>query len=303
MDELAAIRSLIAVKRAASFSAAASELDYTQPAVSKQIAALEQHVGAPLVDRGVRPLRLTAAGDVLAARGEAALGQLRSARAQIDALMRAETGELRVGTFSSAAATFVPEAVNQFTKTNPGVALSLFEGGPETLLARLRAAELDLAVVYDYEGQAELDAADLDVVHVLDDPDDVVLARDHRLARRRRVKIADLAVDRWIFPTLDHDHPVARLISAACTEARFEPDIAFRINDCQGAQALVAAGLGVALLPRLAIHPVHAGVVTRPLSGTVPTRRILVARLKASRGLPVRDLFVDVLREAAGGFA
>jgi DNA-binding transcriptional LysR family regulator len=303
MNDVVWVETLLALRRERSFSGAAVALGYTQPAVSKQIAALERRYGVPLVDRGIRPLRLTQAGEALATHGEAALGRLRAAQTEIDALKRAQGGKLQVGTFSSAAATFLPFAVAQFAQGHEGVTVTLLEAGPQALLDLVRAGEIDLGIVYDYPGHAELDAADLELTPLVDDPDDVLLATDHRLVRRRRITIADLAQDRWIFPTLAHDHPVTRVVSAACTEAGFEPEIAFRINDCQGAQALVAAGLGVSLLPRLAIHPLHRGVVSRPLSGTVPVRRVHAARLKAAHLTPAAAAFLSLLREVAPLFA
>jgi DNA-binding transcriptional LysR family regulator len=303
MDEIAAIGTLLALQRERSFSAAALARGYTQPAVSKQIAAIERRYGTALVDRGTRPIRLTQAGEALARHGEAAIGRLRAAETEIDELIRGERGYLRVGTFSSAAATFMPEAVADFARRHPRVRVTLLEAGPQALVDLIRSGEIDVAVVYDYPGHAELESGELETFDLIEDPDDVLLPPGHALVRRRRLTIADLAGERWIFPTLAEDHPVVRVVTAACTRAGFEPDIAFAINDCQGAQALVAAGLGIALLPRLAIHPLHRGVVTRPLTGSVPARRILAARLRAAHVTPPAAAFVALLRETAPRFA
>src|SRR5919201_1141571 len=132
------LRVLAEVAERGSFSAAADALDYTQSAVSKQVAALEREVGAQLVVREVRPVRLTAAGEALARHARAVLERLATAEAELAAIAALETGRLRVGTYSSAGATLVVQAVAAFRERHPGVKLSLIEASRDKLVHEVR---------------------------------------------------------------------------------------------------------------------------------------------------------------------
>src|SRR6188472_3544187 len=125
--ELRQLRVLQAVGDAGSFSLAADRLDYTQPAVSKIVAGLEREVGATLIDRGTRPLRLTEAGTALARRAGAAFEQLAVAELEVEAIANLSAGSLRVGTFSSAGAAMVVDALGAFRAGHPQIAVSLVE--------------------------------------------------------------------------------------------------------------------------------------------------------------------------------
>src|SRR5512141_1547421 len=165
--ELKQLRVLQAVGEAGSFSAAADRLDYTQPAVAKIVATLERQLGTTLVDRGIRPLRLTEARS----------------------------------------------------------------------------------------------------------------ARGHRLERKRSIRFADLGGENWLLGDFGADSPSFRMIDRRCRDAGFDPHVAYRVNDCQMAQALVAAGEGIALLPRLMLRPANPGVAIRPLATDPPMRRVSALRL------------------------
>src|SRR5919109_4417448 len=133
-----------------SFCGAADALDYTQSAVSKQVAALEREVGTQLVVREVRPVRLTPAGDALARHGRAVLEGLATAEAELGAIAALEAGRLRVGTYSSVGATLVVQAVATFRQRHPGVSITLVEAGRDKLVRDVRAGDLDVAAVFDF---------------------------------------------------------------------------------------------------------------------------------------------------------
>src|SRR3954451_14833185 len=128
-----------------SFSGAADALDYTQSAVSKQVAALEREVGAQLVVRDLRPVGLTPAGEALARHARVVLEQLAAAEAELEAIAALETGRLRIGTYASAGATLVVQAVAAFRKLPPGVELTLIEASRDKLVQGVRSGELDVA--------------------------------------------------------------------------------------------------------------------------------------------------------------
>ena len=237
---------LRAVAAHGSVSAAAEALFLTQPAVSRQLAKLEQEAGTRLLDRTPRGVRLTAAGAALAERAEAIAGQLVAAESEARAFAGLERGVLRVAAFASAAATFVLDAVTAFHGRHPGVELSFREGPLEPSVAALRGGDLDIAVVFRWEEGGGGALGDLHLVHLFDDPMYVALPRDHRFARRREVRLPDLAEEPWI-----HGTQPGGLIQRACVAAGFEPHVVGRTDQTQISQSLVAAGLGVTMVPGL----------------------------------------------------
>src|SRR5213593_1246262 len=223
--DLKQLRVLQAVGEHGSFSAAADTLDYTQPAVSKIVATLERQLGTILVDRGIRPLRLTEAGSALTRRAGAAFEQIAAAELEVEAIANLSAGSLRVGTFSSAGAAMVVDALRAFRKSHPDVDFSITEiGMPSALTRSLRRGDLE---------------------HLLNDPFDVVVPRGHRLERNPTIRFDDLGGESWLLGDFGADSPSFRMIDRRCREAGFNPHVAYRINACQMAQALVAAGEGI----------------------------------------------------------
>ena len=294
------LRVLVELAERGSFSAAADALDYTQSAVSKQVAALEREVGTQLVVREVRPVRLTAAGDALARHGRAVLEGLATAQAELEAIAALEAGRLRVGTYSSVGATLVVQAVAAFRKRHPGIQLTLVEAGRDKLVEDVRAGELDLAAVFDFPALGLRVDEGLESRHLLDEPHDLLLPPDHRLARKRKVAMADLRDEDWLFPTLGPDSPTQKLFAATCAAAGYEPRIVFRVNDCEMFQALVAAGVGVGFLPRLALHPVHPAVVIKSVA-EAPRRRILAVALGGLH-TDAAEAFLGLLQDYAAAY-
>lgn len=298
--ELKQLRVLQAVSETGSFSAAADRLDYTQPAVSKIVATLERQLGTTLVDRGIRPLRLTEAGSVLAQRAAAAFEQIAAAELEVEAIANLSAGRLRVGTFSSAGAAIVVDALRAFRQTHPDVDVSITEiGMPSALTRSLRRGDLDLGVSFDYPEIGDTFGDDLAPVHLLDDPFDVVVPRGHRLDRARTIRFADLGRENWLLGDFGADSPSFRMIDRRCREAGFDPKVVYRINDCQMAQALVAAGEGVALLPRIMLQARNPGVAIRPLASDPPMRRISAIRLATRYLTPATERFTALLAAAS----
>src|SRR6266568_1567389 len=278
--ELRQLRVLQAVGESGSFSAAADRLDYTQPAVSKIVATLERQLGTTLVDRGIRPLRLTEAGSALVRRAGAALEQIAAAKLEVEAIASLSAGSLRVGTFSSAGAAMVVDA-----------------------LRALRSSHPDVGVSFDYPEIGDTFGDDLDREHLLDDPFDVVVPRGHRLERNRTIRFAELGEENWLLGDFGADSPSFRMIDRRCRDAGFNPNVAYRVNDCQMAQALVAAGEGIALLPRLMLRPAHPGVAIRPLATDPPTRRVSALRLSTRYLTPATERFTALLIAASADHA
>jgi DNA-binding transcriptional LysR family regulator len=252
-----------------SFSAAADALAFTQPAVSRQIATLEAEAGTRLVDRSARGVRLTPAGELLVEHAEAILGRLSAAESQLEALAQLDTGRLRLGSFGTASATLTPLAIAAFTAEYPAVDLRLIEGRSNETLPLVAAGEIDLAVVTDVGADAPQDVA---LEHLMDDPFYVALPHGHPLADEPELRMEDLRDESWI----EGRHCGAALFAAA-RDAGFEPHVAFDSADWLGKQGLVAAGVGVTLIPTLALGTVREGLKLRSLGADGPSRRVFLA--------------------------
>ena len=299
MLDVRRMRVLREVAARGSFSAAAEALSFTQSAVSQQVAALERETGTTLLERGSRGVRLTDAGRALVAHADAILARIEDAEEELAALAGLRGGRLRLASFQSAGATLVPRAVKAFHDRHPDVELSMVEAEPDDAQERLRAGDIDLAVVYDFEPLPSL-GEDLELSHLIDDCYDAVLAKDHRLASRSRLRLADLAEDPWIAST---QRCGCRVITeAACRTAGFDVRVAFEADETMAAQALVAAGVGVTIFPRLALNPLHPGVVARSLGRDAPTRRIWAARPAGGYRSPASEAMVQILLDVAEEF-
>src|ERR687898_2525882 len=179
-----------------SFSAAADALSFTQSAVSQQIAALEREAGTTLVQRSARGVRLTEAGEAVVRHAEAIMARLAEAEAELEAIAGLRGGRLRMASFESAGASLMPLAIAAFSSQHPAVELSLSLSEPEDCVPLLRSGDLDLAVVFESAVTAPDDG--IERVHLVEDPMYLVLPRDHPLANRRRLRLADLEGEAWI---------------------------------------------------------------------------------------------------------
>ena len=305
MFDVKQLRVLRAVAEHGSFSAAAEALSYTQPAVSQQIAALERRAGTTLVDRGSRGVRLTDAGRALVDHAEVVLARLAAAEAELEAIAGVRGGRVRVSAFPTAAASILPSAVALFSERHPDVELYFIQAEPGQAATMLRAAELEVAVVYEYRNlaQPEFDTLyeGVELHDLLDDPMYLALPRDHPLTRRRRLRFEDLAGETWIQD--DTGGECGRLHQAACRSAGFEPhSLGFQSDDYNVVQGLIAAGVGVALLPALALTNVRDDIVIRSLGRRAPSRRVAAATLAGRFRSPATAAMLGILEEVAGRF-
>lgn len=281
MLDVRRLRVLRAVAQHGSFAAAAADLQYTPSAVSQQIAALEREAGMVLVVRGARGARLTQAGEVLERHAAIVLGQLHAARAELDDLARLRGGSLRVAAFESAWTTLVPAAIAAFRASHPDVELHLAESDPVESVAAVRDGACDVALVFEPNAvpAATLDGLSRTVVVL--DPLWAVLPEGHPLAAEPVVALERLAGERWVAPTAF----CAQTVRRACAAAGFEPDIVFSSADYGAVQGFVAAGAGVALVPRLALAG-RDRIAARPLAATddhLPPTRTVAAITAAPR--------------------
>jgi DNA-binding transcriptional LysR family regulator len=304
MFDVKQLRVLRAVAEHGSFSAAAEALSYTQPAISQQIAALEKRAGTTLVDRGSRGVRLTDAGQALVEHAEVVIARLAAAEAELEAIAGVRGGRVRMSSFPSAGASLLPPAVALFSERHPEVELTFTEQEPEEAVQLLRSAELEVALVFEYRGmpQPEFDRLyeGIELRHLIDDPMYLALPRQHPAARKPRVRLQDVSDDTWI--QNDTTGPCGRLHLAACTAVGFEPKIGFQSDDYNVVQGLIAAGVGVSLLPALSLTNVREDIVVRSLGSKAPTRRIASATLAGRYLSPATHAMLDILTEAAERF-
>jgi DNA-binding transcriptional LysR family regulator len=302
MHDLRRLRAFHAVARSGSFSVAARELGYTQSVVSHHVAALEREFGLTLVNRGTRPVSITDAGARLLRHAESALGSITAAEDELRAVAGLESGALRIGAFLSASNSFVPDALARFEAAHPDVQIRLEHVEEQEELRHLRSGDLDLAVVYrvreQFKNGREQRDEGFDEAYLADDPYRVVLPPRHPLARRRELRLADLAEERFTAPPGGGFHPYRILLERLCAEAGFEPKIAHEVNDVTVARAFVAAGLGVAVLPELSLPPAQHDVAVRPVREIQPFRSIHATWLRGRR-VPAVAHMVRYLAEAA----
>ena len=305
MFDVKQLKVLRAVAEHGSFSAAADALSYTQPAISQQIAALEKRAGTTLVDRGSRGVRLTDAGRTLVEHAEVVIARLAAAEAELEAIAGIRGGRVRLSSFPTAGASILPPAVAEFTRRHPEVELNFVEREPEDASASLRAAELEIAIVFEYSEmkQPEFDRMyeGIELHHLVDDPMYLALPRDHPLAAKPRVRLNDVAEETWIQESGAHSW-CGSFHEAVCTNAGFQPKVGFRSDDYNVVQGLIAAGVGISLLPGLALTNLREDIVVRSLGKGAPARKIAAATLAGRYRSPATEAMLEILSEVANSF-
>src|ERR687894_356825 len=296
MLDVRRMRVLREVSARGSFSAAAEALSFTQSAVSQQIAALEREAGTILVQRSARGVRLTEAGEALVRHADAVLARLAEAEAELEAIAGLRGGRLRLASFESAAATLMPLAIAAFRGEHPGVELSLIMAEPEDSAPLLRSGEIDIALGFDSRIRGVVDGVARQ--HLISDPMFITMPADHPLARKRNLRLADLADDPWIAGTTDCE--CNRLINRACAVAGFEPRIAFQTDDYTAMQGFVAAGVGVSMIAELGLTSVCEDIVIRSLGRDTPVRQVYAATLADGYRSPATQAMLEILKDVAG---
>lgn len=231
-----------AVARHEHVTRAAHELGVPQSTLSRAITRLETDLGVVLFARHGRTVSLTPAGRTFLASAESALAAVEQAAESVRADADPTTGKVAFGFLHTLGWETVPSLIRQFRAEHPRVRFSLVQNYGEAMLERLRAGELDLCLTSPVPDDPELDGRRLDEQRLR-----LVVPDDHRLATRRRVRLAEAADESFV--TLERGYGMRRLLDAVCAEAGFRPRIAFEGEEAETIRGLVAAGLGVALLP------------------------------------------------------
>ena|SRR5438067_1831688 len=281
-----------------SFSLAAEELGYTQPAISQHLARLERHLGVKLLERAARGITLTPAGEALLAETEGVLSSVRQAERAAKAAGGVVASRLRVGAFPSAAAGLVPGAVREARrrKSHPEIDLDLQVIEADPALRALARGRLDIALMIESPLNPIVVPEGIELLEVTEDPMMIALPPDHRMASRRSIDLAELADEPFLLTELGGTCADSNIMLHACRDAGFAPNVRLESEDYNALQGMAAAGLGVTIVPRMATVGAHPGVVLRPLKGPGPSRTILAAVAKDRD--PFVDAFVEALRVA-----
>ncbi|MFJ3564632.1 MULTISPECIES: LysR family transcriptional regulator [Streptomyces diastaticus group] len=285
---------LRAVVTSGSVTAAAERLGYTPSAVSQQVAALEAQAGTPLLERAGRGVRPTEAGTLLAEHAALIGGQVAVAEAALADLRAGRTGRLAVRYFATAGPGLLAPALARFRREHPGIGVELRLSEPDDPLAEVAEGRAGLGLVVRPDAPAP---PGVDLVHLLDDPYRVALAPGHPLAGRQVVELSDLAKEPWVGS--EPPGPCLHAVLHGCAAAGFTPEVAVECQDYTTAQGFVAAGLGVALIPRLGLAVPHPGVTIRPVRGPEPTRTIQAAVRSGAPRTPALTGLLTALRDAA----
>jgi DNA-binding transcriptional LysR family regulator len=296
---LLVLRTVVATE---SVAAAATRLGLTPSAVSQRLSTLQRDTGLSLFDRRGRGIQPTAAARVLADAADPVIRLLDEIDVLVADLGAGRVGDLVIRYLSSAGSALIPSVTAGLVAEFPRLRLDL-------RLADLPGSDLpppdiDLRVAGQPAGTASGPSADdrYDVEPLVDDCYVAILPLTHPAARRAEVRLADLALDLWVDNTLERGHCRQTLL-AACAQAGFVPGFKVTAHDHAGAVAFVAAGVGVAVLPRLGLGEVPNNLVARPVVHPSPVRRIEIAIRADVAREPAARRAVALLKEHATAFA
>lgn len=279
-------------------TAAARAMNYTPSAVSHQLRALARELGVTLLVHEGRGVRLTPAARILLSHADELFARWEQIRGELAATGGEGLGTLRLCGFSTAAATLLPQVALRLRAERPDTVVQIIEAAPEECFDLLLADKADVAVVVATSTLPPSMDPRFDQEPLLDDPLDVLLPTQHSLASRSSVDLSETAAEPWI---LDRPRsPYHQLVLAACADAGFTPTVAHRATEWETGAALVAAGLGISLIPRLARLPAGYPVARVPLVGDpAPARHILTGVRNGSAAHPDIALALEALRHTA----
>ena len=289
--ELRQLRYLVALAEERNFTRAAEREHIAQPALSQQVRRLEQETGLALVERTTRRVALTEAGELLLVRARRILAELDAAQADLQALSGVHTGHVLIGTIHTMGPIDLSLALGAFHQRHPGVELTVLEQSSEELAGLLRVDELDLAFLSVTE---RVESHGIGLHQLVSEELVAIVPRDHPLGARRRVRMAELADQRFI--TYREGARLRELLTSAGRAAGFEPQVALESNESQLIRRLVARGLGVAILPRSDATGPGAEVSVATLVEPALRRDITLAWREGRRHTPAAAEFLELCR-------
>jgi DNA-binding transcriptional LysR family regulator len=296
--DLRRLRVLRELEQRGTVAATATALHLTPSAVSQQLAGLSREVGAQLLEKHGRGVRLTGQARVLLGHAAVVQEQLERARADLAAWRDGDIGEVRVASLSTAISGVVAPAIARLRQERPSLDVRAMEEEPPQIFTRLDAGDIDIVIAADYRGAPRRHDPHYHRVDLLTDQMDAVLPQGHPLANPDGVRLADLAAEPWVASS-ERD-ACAQITLAVCASAGFSPDIRHECKDWDAVGALVAAGAGVALIPRLAQPLRHDGLVVCPVLGTSASRLIFAVVRAGAQHDATTAAVLATLQQVAG---
>ncbi|HSI11354.1 MAG TPA: LysR substrate-binding domain-containing protein [Chthoniobacter sp.] len=285
--ELYQLEYFLEVARQRNFTRAAARLHLAQAALSEQIRKLEDELATPLFRRGRRESTLTAAGETLRVHAEVLLERAAAARHAVQELVGLRSGKLVIGAIPSVSAGLLPAAVTAFRKRHPQVELVIAEGTSESVAEGVESGRVEMGVI-----QHPAPAGPFDERTLLIESFVILSAPHHAIARRRRVSLKSLAGEPFVF----FKGRARDSALTACREAGFEPRLACESGELETVRALVAAGLGIALLPELAAQRARPACALVRLNGPPVERQLVVVTRRGHAPSPAATEFEALLR-------
>lgn len=264
MLDVRRLQVLSAVVETGSVTGAAARLGYTVSSVSQQVSQLEREVGLELLEKAGRGIKPTQAGTVLAEHADTILACVGDAENAMEDMRSGRTGRVRVASFASAGDSLLPAAVAALRRSSPGLHVATTICETDEAYDDLHAARIDLAVVLEPFGPGDAPVDGLVRKHLLDDRYRILLPAGHRLAQERTVDLHDLADDDWV-ACVGGNGSCQDDTTNVCRRAGFSPTFVAHAVEFPAAQAYVATGIGVSLVPVLALGSLREGVVVKKL--------------------------------------
>jgi LysR family transcriptional activator of glutamate synthase operon len=289
--ELGQLRYLVALAEERHFTRAAAREHIAQPALSQQIRRLEEEVGLALVERTTRRVAVTDAGEVLVGRARRILAELEAAHTELQALRGIAIGHVSVGAMHTMGPVDLSLVLSIFHSRHPAVELTVREESSEDLAEMLRVDELDLAFLSVTE---RIESHGLGLHQLVREELVAIVAREHSLGKRRRVRMAELEGEQFI--SFREGARLRELLTTAGRSAGFEPQVKLESNESQRIRRLVARGMGVAILPRSDAVAPGAEVSTLTLTHPSLSRDITLAWREERRHSPAAAELLELAR-------
>ena len=281
-----------------SFSDAAAALDFTQPAVSQHISRLESALGVRVLERSARGVALTPAGEVLVRHASALLDAARRAEEAVRDAAGVGRAQVRVGAFPSAAAGLLPAATRELRARRPDAELALQVLEEDPALDALLAGRIDVATIVQSPLSPSTPRPGVEYIPIADDEMRVAVAADHPLATKTSVTLEELHDEPWLITEVVGTCADSNVVLNAFRDAGYDPQVVFASDDYQALQGMAASGIGVALIPTMALVSSRSDVVVLPLRGRAPARTVIAA-VRVGEENPLVDHMVESLRCAA----
>lgn len=288
--ELQQLRYFIAVAETGNFTRAAAQCHVSQPSLSQQILKLEEDLGRRLFDRLPRKAVLTDAGQLLYERATEIIASVEDATKILQEADPLEGGHLAVGAIPTVAPHLLPAVVKSFVQRFPKVEVTVKEDLRGRLLSAVIDGKLDIAIM-----AAPVDDEHVECEPLLEEPLLLTLPASHRLAGKSRVKIADLNKERFV--VLHEGHQLSRLVQSLFEHDTTGPNISCVGSQISTIQAMVAMGLGVSLLPRMAVRDDRSSKrVYLPLADAEPMRKLIAVQHRHRHHSPASLCFMEELK-------